>query len=280
MCMKNIFIKKGCCCMPQFIDMTGWVMSEHGVPDSKITVIKRAEENGSDGRAMWICICSCGKSHPFIASGKNVRRGNVKSCGCLKVDAMLNARKYSQRKKKGNKYCINLSDNYGDYGYGLCSNTQSKFYFDMEDYEIISKYTWYEYFPDKNSKFSTVATNYIKDNGEHSCIRMHAMLGFKNYDHADRNALNNRKYNLRECTTTENSRNKNIISTNTSGFTGVCWDKANNKWIVQIGVNNKTIYIGRFINKEDAIRARLEAEKQYFGEFAPQRHLFADYNIC
>ena len=45
------------------IDMTGWVMSEHGVPDSRLTVLKQAEDfiqpNGKH-RAMWECKCSCG----------------------------------------------------------------------------------------------------------------------------------------------------------------------------------------------------------------------------
>ena len=30
--------------MSKFIDMTGWIMSEHGVPDSKIKVIKQTED--------------------------------------------------------------------------------------------------------------------------------------------------------------------------------------------------------------------------------------------
>ena len=29
--------------MGQKIDMTGWVMAEHGVPDSRLTVIKEVE---------------------------------------------------------------------------------------------------------------------------------------------------------------------------------------------------------------------------------------------
>ena len=28
--------------MGKFIDMTGWVMKEHGIPDSRLTVIRRA----------------------------------------------------------------------------------------------------------------------------------------------------------------------------------------------------------------------------------------------
>lgn len=126
--------------MSKCIDMTGWIMSEHGVPDSKITVITRAKNN-NDRRAQWLCRCSCDNDKEFIVSGKNLRSGSVKSCGCLKVETMINAIKYQKHEKKGNDYCLDLNDEYGIYGYGLCSNTKSKFYFDMEDYGLISKYT-------------------------------------------------------------------------------------------------------------------------------------------
>ena len=43
--------------------------------------------------------------------------------------------------------------------------------------------------------------------------------------------------------------------------------------------NQKTYHLGRFVNKEDAIVARLKAEKEYFGEFAPQRDLFVQCGI-
>ena len=36
---------------------------------------------------------------------------------------------------------------------------------------------------------------------------------------------------------------------------------------------------GKCVKKDDAIKARLEAEAKYYGEFAPQRHLFKEYNI-
>ena len=45
-------------------DMTGWIMSEHGVPDSKIKVIKQTEDyikkNGQHV-AQWLCECMCEK---------------------------------------------------------------------------------------------------------------------------------------------------------------------------------------------------------------------------
>ena len=44
-------------------------------------------------------------------------------------------------------------------------------------------------------------------------------------------------------------------------------------------VNYKTIYLGTFAEKRDAIISRVKAEQEYFGEFAPQRHLFDEYEI-
>ena len=108
---------------------------------------------------------------------------------------------------------------------------------------------------------------------------MHQLLGFTNYDHKDRNELNNRKYNLRLCTKQENSMNSSKSKNNTSGIIGVYWDKQNEKWMASIGINYKSKYLGRFINKNDAIKARLLAEIKYFGEFAPQKHLFEKYGI-
>jgi len=40
--------------MSSIIDMTGWVMKEHGVPESRWTVIERAE-NDKYNKAQWLC---------------------------------------------------------------------------------------------------------------------------------------------------------------------------------------------------------------------------------
>ena len=53
-------------------------------------------------------------------------------------------------------------------------------------------------------------------------------------------------------------------SNNTSGVKGVGWDKKNRKWISYIGFKGKSYKLGRFKEKEDAIKARKEAEEKYF----------------
>lgn len=92
-------------------------------------------------------------------------------------------------------------------------------------------------------------------------------------DHINGNPLDNRKSNLRICTIQENSRNVKRYSHNTSGLTGVHYSKEFNNWSANIIYDNVCYHLGTFNNREDAIKSRLDAEKKYFGEFAPQRDI-------
>lgn len=70
--------------MSKLIDMTGWIMSEHGVPDSRLTVIDRGE-NDFQGHARWNCKCECG-NECYNIDGRDLRTGHTKSCGCLQKE--------------------------------------------------------------------------------------------------------------------------------------------------------------------------------------------------
>ena len=65
------------------LDMTGWKMWEHGVPNSKIIVIKQLPTEG--GHALWECKCSCGNPKTFKVDGANLRSGHTTSCGCNRI---------------------------------------------------------------------------------------------------------------------------------------------------------------------------------------------------
>ena len=58
-----------------------------------------------------------------------------------------------------------------------------------------------------------------------------------------------------------------LISTNTSGYNGVYWNKRTNKWIAQIGFKGKKYHLGSFNKVEDAVKARKNAEERIYGEF-------------
>ena len=79
-------------------------------------------------------------------------------------------------------------------------------------------------------------------------------------DHINGETADNRIENLREVTNQENQKNRKLPCTNTSGVMGVSWNKQKAKWVAQITVDGKYIYLGRFNSFEDAAAARLKAE--------------------
>lgn len=66
------------------IDMTGWKMSEHGVPDSVLTVLYQTNKRAKDGQFIWHCKCECGNEKDLV--GGEIRRGKIKSCGCKRYE--------------------------------------------------------------------------------------------------------------------------------------------------------------------------------------------------
>ncbi len=82
-------------------------------------------------------------------------------------------------------------------------------------------------------------------------------------DHINGNASDNRWENLRDVTHQENCKNQVIGKDNTSGVPGVSFHKVTQKWRAQISTNGKIIYLGLYETKDEAIAARLEANKTY-----------------
>lgn len=241
-------------------DMTGWVMKEHGVPDSLLTVLRQDEEDyvkpSGAREAKWLCICACGNTEIKSIRSSAIRAGDTLSCGCLH--------------RKQTIWLDNVfEDADGQYKIGFAHNTNSKIYVDLVDFDKVKNYCWTEC--DQNG-FKTLQT---KCNGKY--VLMHVFLGFANHDHADRNELNNRRANLRPATPAENARNRSVSKANNSGVIGVGWHKLTNKWRSRIKIDGKSIELGLFADKTDAIKARLRAEQKYFGEFAPQQHLYEQY---
>ena len=87
-------------------------------------------------------------------------------------------------------------------------------------------------------------------------------------DHINCDKTDNRIFNLRIATPSENSRNQIGKSTNTSGYKGVSWNKQMKKWLAQICSNNIAKHIGYFDTKENAYAAYCEYAKHLHGEFA------------
>ena len=241
------------------IDLTGQKFG-------RLTVLEPAytKEIGKDKkkRLYWKCQCDCGNI--AYVMGQTLRNGTTNSCGCLHKE---------QTGAPRTKF--NTFEQFGDLikGYDDKGNC---FMIDAEDLERVKEHYWSL---DRKDYWHTQ----IWEDGISHYQSLHRFLigppEDKVVDHIDRNKNNNSKKNLRICKQKENSRNVSLGSKNTSGFLGVSWNKNNNNWNAYIKLNGKRKHLGAFGLKEDAIKARLRAEKEMFGEYSPQKNLFKEYGI-
>ena len=82
-------------------------------------------------------------------------------------------------------------------------------------------------------------------------------------DHIDQDPTNNRISNLRDVDQVENQRNRKRQANNSTGVTGVCWNKSHGRWHSYIKLRGKQTTLGFFEKFEDAVLARKDAELEY-----------------
>lgn len=141
-------------------------------------------------------------------------------------------------------------------------NSRYKLLVDDEDFEKAIKYTWY-----KGGKQVKAFEGYCKFINLPNLV----MNDFESqFDHKDRNYLNNQKENLRACTQSQNLANRiKLITTNsTSKYKGVYFSVRGDTWVARIQVKGKTRTIGRYLTEENAAKQYNRAAIEYFGEFA------------
>lgn len=88
----------------------------------------------------------------------------------------------------------------------------------------------------------------------------------QNIDHINRIRDDNRIANLRDVAQTLNMRNATYAPTQ-SGYVGVVWDKAREKWKAQIRIGRRNVCLGRFDSKKRAISVRQKAESTIAKQF-------------
>jgi hypothetical protein len=105
--------------------------------------------------------------------------------------------------------------------------------------------------------------------GKRCCVMAHRLVWLlhtgawpsADIDHRDNCRRNNKITNLRQATNSQNQCNTKLRRNNSSGHKGITWNIKEQKWVVTMGHGGKPGYIGIFNKKEDAIAARLAAEK-------------------
>ena len=237
-------------------NLTGWVMSEHGVPRSRLTVIEQTDDYikpSGKHEAMWLCQCSCG-SQPIKVMQTKLKSGHTLSCGCLQhemsVQSGLATTNLIPNQKKFNEY--NLS---GEYGVGYTSKGE-EFYFDLDDYDKIKDYCWH-----------ITKNGYVASNGVYLHVLIMRPKDGEIVDHIKHKKYDNRKSEMRIVDATQNGINKGVQSNNTSGTPGVSFHKGSQMWFGYIKLHGRQIrkYAN---NKDEAIILRRQLEEQYFGDYS------------
>lgn len=136
---------------------------------------------------------------------------------------------------------------------------------DDEDYELLNSTKWYaeKY---THTFYARKRINNKLVSMQNFLLNVHSPL---RVDHIDGNGLNNQRSNLRVCTHRQNMLNVGKRRKNPSSqYLGVSYDKSRRKWSASMGINYKSIPLGRYDTEIGAAIAYNEAAKKHHGEFA------------
>ncbi len=227
--------------MSNFKDLTGCTFNG-------LTVLERTANN-KYGSAVWICKCNfCGNKCTKTTSQLNSNK--TYSCGCKQLEL------HNEKIRRFNEYTLNKNT-----VIVKLTNSDKCFICDPDDWIKAKDYCWSLHHT--GYVYTTIKSKYITF---HNFIFSNKLKELQ-VDHINLDTLNNKKDNLRVVTVSQNMINRNKFINNTSGHTGVHYNKNNDKWVARIQIDNKRIVLGSFIFMSDAIKAREDAEIKYFGEY-------------
>lgn len=138
---------------------------------------------------------------------------------------------------------------------------------DDEDYEELSSHKWYIL----QENHTAYAVTNIKRNDKRTSLRMHRLIMGEpesmDVDHEDGNGLNNQRYNLRICTSSQNKMNQRKTR-GSSQYKGVSLYKKTNQWRAMITKDGKFYFLGYRDSEIEAAKLYDDAALKYFGNFA------------
>lgn len=169
-------------------------------------------------------ICECGKE--FIAAMPKIKAGTTKSCGCFRKKVMAD---------KFTKHGFSKARLYESWKHikSRCYNPKNKDFSTYGLRGITIQENWINDFVEFKRYVSTIEgyNDFELKKAKLSIDRVDVNLGYF-------------EGNLRFADDTIQARNRGIQKNNTSGFIGVSFVKALNKYLASIKVNKKLIRIG------------------------------------
>lgn len=217
--------------MPKYKDLAGQRFG-------KLTVKNLTQERDKAGCTIWHCKCDCGN---FIdVSSNKLKRGNTRSCGCLKDD---NSKQYRQSmigKRFGKLTIVEFAG----------KNTVRSCYWncrcDCGNYKIVLT--------------EDLRNGRISDCGH---VAKEKRSEWLSKNHKD---FFNKRYGktLVEKTDLANISQTKPNSRNKSGVRGVTYDNSRKKWKATLKLRGENLLNKRFDSELEAIKARRQAEEKYF----------------
>ena len=201
-----------------------------------LTILDKKRENN---RTFYYCRCDCGIEKWMRAD--KIKSGGSKSCGCY-IKKKLEDRFVDLSGQKFNNWTVLYlysKQNNSTYYYCKC---------DCGNERVVRR----DHLLKGESKScgclkNTLLSNSLKKNWKKIAKNIYV-----------------------EGTKINSLNRKTLNKNNTSGVTGVTWHNCG-KWMAQIHFKNKRTYLGLYDNKEDAIKARKEAEERLHKEFLREK---------
>jgi hypothetical protein len=146
-----------------------------------------------------------------------------------------------------------------------CHNSKHLITVDDEDFERLSQFRWH-----------VMCCRVVKCDGpaelgndriiplSREVMRRYDVM----FDHINRDFLDNRKCNLRECNHAQNSANRAKMRNCSSKYKGVNYNWHSGQWKVSLCCNKIKYHLGYFWDEKEAARAYNRKAFELMGEFA------------
>jgi hypothetical protein len=190
----------------------------------RLTVIKEAGRN-QRGQVRWLCRCDCGNEKIVLAD--NLRSGSTKSCGCQQHNNHSTLIDLTGR-RFGRLLVLRRNGSISNYAAWICQCDCGK--------------------------IVTVSSKHLLDGRTVSC-GCYAQEIFPNITYTD-TYKGTKISSLQDIPVEKSAKNK-------TGYRGIVYKEKENIYTVEIRLQGKRIYIGRYHNLDDAINARAVAVQKY-----------------
>jgi len=273
---------KSCGCLNADQIQSRRVTGLSGQTFGRLTVTSQTDKRGKSGDILWNCICECGNTK--LVSANNLKRGLVKSCGCLnhikditgQTFGRLTAISQTEKRSKNGDViwnCICVCGKTKEVPGAYLTKKLVQSCGCLRSLEDMIGQTF--------GKLTVVKLSENRGSRGEAIFECRCTCG--NMKQAKGVLL--KRGNVKSCGCLKIEHNSKIgemgkpllvegtslgritcklPENNKSGIKGVYWNKKQKKWIAHIGFKKEKIYLGSYVNKADAIQARKKAEEKYF----------------